>query len=104
MSALVLSPQEKDPFKIVAAINQLTQGRSNAVGSVTLTANAASTTVAAPNCAAGSAIFLFPQTANAAAALATTYVQAANVSKQQFVITHANNAQTDRTFWWVALG
>jgi hypothetical protein len=106
MTALVLSPQEKDPFKIVAAVNQLAQGRSNAVGTVTLAANAASTTVSATNCAAGSAIFLFPQTANAAAEWknGTMYVLAANVTKQQFVITHANNAQNDRIFWWMALG
>jgi hypothetical protein len=49
-------------------------------------------------------VFLSPQTANAAAALATTYVQAADITKQQFVITHANNAQTDKTFGWVVLG
>jgi hypothetical protein len=104
MSALVLSPQEKDGFKIVAAINQLAQGRSNAVGSVTLAANAASTTVVAPNCAAGSAIFLFPQSANAAAEWKNGTLWVAGVSKQQFTIAHANNAQTDRLFFWVALG
>src|SRR5262245_44345681 len=104
MTALVLSPQEKDTFKIVAALKQLAQGRSNAVGSVTLAANAASTVVAAPNCAAGSAIFLFPQTANAAAEWKNGTMYVGSVSKQQFVIAHANNAQTDRAFWWVALG
>jgi len=104
MSTLVLSPQEKDTFKIVAAVNQLAQGRSNAVGGVTLAANAASTTVAAPNCAAGSGIFLFPQTVHAAAELAAGGMYVGSVSKEQFVITHASNAQTDRTFWWVVLG
>jgi hypothetical protein len=104
MSTLVLSPQEKDTFKIVAALNQLAQGRSNAVGSVTLAANAASTPVAAPNCAAGSAIFLFPRTANAAAELGNGTIYVSSVSKQQFVIAHANNPQADRTFFWVALG
>lgn len=86
------------------AIAQIAEGRTNAVGSVTLAANAASTTVAALTCMTGSFVFLSPQTANAAAALATTYVQAADITKQQFVITHANNAQTDKTFGWVVLG
>jgi hypothetical protein len=39
-----------------------------------------------------------PMTANAAAALATTYIVPA---KGQFVITHANNAQADKTFRYV---
>ena len=104
MSGIAISPQEKDVFKIVFAIRQLMEGRSNATGSVTLAAGASTTTVAAPTCAAGSAIFLFPKTANAAGALATTYVLAANVSAGAFIVTHANAGSTDRTFWWVALG
>lgn len=102
MTALALNPEEKEPRRFVLAINQLGQGRSNAVGSVTLTANAASTTVTAQNCGSGSSVFLFPKTANAAAALATTYV--GTVSNGSFVITHANNSQSDKSFFWVALG
>jgi hypothetical protein len=47
-------------------------------------------------------ILLSPTTANAAAALATTYVSA--VTQGSFTLTHANNAQTDKTFGYVALG
>jgi hypothetical protein len=104
MSGIAISPQEKDVFKIVFAIRQLMEGRSNATGSVTLTPSATTTTVTAPTCAAGSAIFLFPKTANAAGAIATTYVLAGNVSAGQFIVTHANAGSADRTFWWVALG
>src|SRR5262245_30443504 len=109
MSGLTLSPAERDLFRIVMAVRQLMEGRSNAVGTVTLQAGATSTTVAAPTCGPSSAIFLFPQTANAAAALATTYVAPSstpplNPAPGSFVITHANNAQADRTFWYVALG
>lgn len=106
MTAVVLSPAEKDTFKIVGAINQLAAGRSNAVGSVTLTANAATTAVAATNCAAGSHVFLFPRTANAAAEVGngTIYILSTNVIKEQFTITHANNAQIDRTFSWLTIG
>lgn len=101
----IVPPADNDtPAKIAGAVRQLCEGRSNATGTVTLAANAASTTVAAANCGAGSRVFLFPTTANAAAALATTYVQAADVTKRQFIIRHANNAQTDKTFFWVALG
>ncbi len=104
MAGLTLNPGEKDPRRIVDVVRQLIEGRNNAVGTVTLTANAATTTVKAPNCAPGSFPFLFPMTANAAAAVATTFILASNVTTGQFVISHANNAQTDKAFGWVVLG
>ena len=54
MSAYVLSTVETDQRKINTAINQLAEGRSNAVGTCTLAAGATSTTVTAKNCAAAS--------------------------------------------------
>jgi hypothetical protein len=93
---------EKDPAKFAIAIQQLFNGRSNACGSVTLAPGATSTVVPAPNVAAQSSVFLFQKTANGAAALATTFIS--SVGRQTFTITHANNAQTDRSFFWVALG
>jgi hypothetical protein len=105
MSGLTLSPAEKDTFRIVMAVRQLIEGRSNATGTFTLaTSPATSTVVAAPTCGAGSIILLMPQTANSAAALAATFVAAANVTKGQFIVTHSTSSQTDRTFGYVALG
>lgn len=101
MTARVVNRDEKDLQVFALAINELTQGRSNAHGTVTLTANAASTVVTNANCAAGSHVGLSPTTANAAAALATTYWVAANGS---FTITHANNAQVDRIFTYAIQG
>lgn len=72
--------------------------RANAVTEVTLTANAASTTLYHPNIGYYSVVTLMPQTANAAAALATTYIAQATMVGGSCVITHANNAQTDKTF------
>lgn len=102
MSGLYLSPSETDPRKQNNAIRQLIEGRSNAVGSVTLAANAASTVVTAPNCGAGSSVFLFPTSANAAAIVAATYVS--SVAAGTFTVTHTNNGNTDKTFFWVCLG
>jgi hypothetical protein len=93
---------EKDPAKFAVAIQQLYAGRSNATGTVTLAAGETSTIVSPPNCAPQSAVFLFPKTANGAAALATTFISA--VGKQSFTISHAINAQTDRSFFYVCLG
>lgn len=104
MAGLALSSSEQRLDRIVLAIQGALAGRSNAVGEVTLTAGVALTTVTADNCGADSKVFLFPRSANAAAALATTYVAAADVSKGQFIIRHANAGSTDRTFSWVCLG
>ena len=104
MTVQTLNPDETDLRVIVQVINQLAQGRSNAVGSVTLTANAASTTVTAVTCGAGSTPILTPTTANASAEIGAGTARASTVSNGSFVITHANNAQTDRTFLWAVIG
>ncbi len=97
---------EADLKKIVLSIQQLGAGRSNAVGTVTLTANAATTTVINLNCAEASAILLMPTTANASAEIGagTIYIATATVLNGSFVITHANNAQTDRIFRYAIHG
>ena len=104
MSALVIAPDEKDARKIATAINQLAQGRSNAVGALTLVANAATTVVTAKNCGAGSVVLLSPLTAHAAAELAAGMLYVSAVANGAFTLTHANNAQTDRIFGFVAIG
>lgn len=104
MSGIVLHHTERNLGRIVFAINELVKGRSNATGTVTLTANAGTTTVSAPNCGPGSAVFLFPTTANAAAIVAATYVREQDVTDGQFIVTHTNNANVDKTFFYVCLG
>ena len=99
MSGPTLSPQERDPARIAFAVRQLAEGRSNAVGSFTLTPNAASTTVPAANCGVGSSVIAFPRTVSDAAEVGN-----GTVSNGAFTVTHANNAQADRTFMYVALG
>ena len=104
MTALVVNRDEKDTRIFALAINELTQGRSNATGSVTLTENAATTAVTNDNFAPGSTVYFTQTTANAAAEIGagTMYVSAR--AKGTFTITHANNAQTDRTFLYAILG
>ncbi len=104
MTAPALAPCERDLFRIVNVVIALMQGRSNATGGITLDANATSTTVTAPNCGAGSAVFLFPSTAHAASELAGGSLYVSSVAAGSFTIAHANNAQPDRTFFYVALG
>jgi len=101
VTAYTPGTDEKDIKKFAMSLQQLAAGRSNAVGVVTLAANAATTSVDDLNCAAGSAVKLVPATANAAAALTSIYIVAANKS---FTINHANNAQTDRIFTYAIQG
>lgn len=95
---------EERPFRIVTAIRDLFEGRSNAVGTVTLTASTTTTTVTNLTSGADSKIFLFPTTANGSAELAAGGCYISATAQGSFTITHANNAQTDRTFFWCALG
>lgn len=104
MTVRTVSRNERDLSLYALSISELASGRSNAVGSVTLTANTTTTTVTDSNFASGSVPKLEPTTANAAAERGngTMYISArANGS---FTITHANNAQTDRTFIYAIQG
>lgn len=105
MTVTVPGLNEKDPVKINRAIQQLASGRSNAFGTVTLAVSpATSTMVTDQNCAAGTTPILSAATANAAAALATTYVPKATIANGSFVIQHSSSAQTDRTFSYALHG
>ena len=85
-----------DPRRLADSLNRVIDGRLDAYGEVTLNAGVTSTVFSSPAVAANSTPILFPTTANAAAALSTTYlISAANGS---LTFGHLNNAQTDRTF------
>jgi hypothetical protein len=98
MAIRVPSREETNPKRIIEAIEQLAQGRSNAHGTFTLTADgvATSTVVTAPTCGSASHVNITPTNANAANAIRTTdlYVVAANGS---FTVHHAASALS-RTF------
>lgn len=82
------------------AIFRLRQGKIECVTTVTLTENAATTVLNDIRLSNQSVVTFDPKTANAAAELAagTLYVLTANRGNASWTITHANNAQTDRTF------
>lgn len=84
-------------FAILAqAIRELAAGASNSLSEVTLTPSATTTVVSNPLATATSHISLCPLTANAAAALSTTYLSAGGPGT--FTLTHASAATTDRKF------
>lgn len=102
--AIQLQPSEKNLWDIVQAIIQAINGRHNAAGSVTLTANAATTVVNQPNCSRDSSPTLTPATAHAAAEVGNGTCYVSSVDNGSFTITHANNAQADRTFYFQCNG
>lgn len=89
-------------LEAAGAINRHNSGKMNVTIDVTLTANAASTTVTDARISDTCAIVLSPKTSNAAAAVGTTYIS--SQSSGSAVIGHANNAQTDKTFRLAILG
>jgi hypothetical protein len=101
-------------IQLAAASNRHNRGKMNfAVDqsgdgtlTVTLTANVASTTVTDERLSYYSAVVFDPMTANAAAELAagTLYVTQTNRGTGSWVLTHANNAQTDRTYRMAIIG
>ena len=89
-------PDEKQHRRELArAVNQAMVGHTNTTLFVTLTASAATTTITDSRISLQTCVALMPQTANAAAALATTYT---TCGKGVATINHANNTQADRTF------
>ena len=96
---------EKEHRRQIAMwMREVHQGRLANTATITLTANAASTTVSDYRAGANSFIGFTPQTANAAAEIGAGTMYVATQGKQTFTITHANNAQADRTFRYCLLG
>lgn len=81
---------------LTTAIRQLAEGSTNSLSSVTLRPSFTTTVVTDVLATVDSHIDLCPLTANAAAALANTYVSSR--LKGSFTLTHGNTATTDRTF------
>lgn len=99
MSTVALRGTETRLQRIVQAIRDLQQGRSNAHGAFTLTGDGAATSlvVTAQTCAAGSHVNVTPTTANAAALMTGLYTIAADAS---FTVRHAATNDGDCTFTW----
>lgn len=101
-AARALKDLAKGLADTASSIQQLSEGQNTVTGTVTLTASATTTTVSKDTIPPGGQPFLSPRTSNAAAEIGNGTMSIAESTKGQFVITHANNGQTDRTFgWWV---
>ena len=120
MPGYPLSSGERKPQQFVNAIRALQAGQVNFTGDVTLATGAASTVVktqlAGPGLtlnpatgqlvtSQGQRVYLFPQTAQAAAEVATGNLYVPRVTTPGlFTIFHSNNSNASRTFSWMVLG
>lgn len=90
--------------RIVTAVNNILRGKTNNVGTVTLTANSATTTLTDIRIGINSVILLQPTTANASAEIGAGAIYFGTPGDGTVTINHANNAQTDRTFNYAVVG
>lgn len=96
-------PNEKDHRRAIAqTLNNTIQGKLNAVTSITLAVSATTTTITDKRIGANTWIGLQPTTADAAAALSTTYVSAQ--TNGSATLTHTSAATADRTFAVLLIG
>jgi hypothetical protein len=101
---VALSTKSKNMDVIINAIRELQMGKDNACGTVTLAVSATTTIVKTPLANPTNTVFFTPTTAHAAAEIAAGGMYVSNVTYGQFTITHANNTQADRTFFWTLRG
>lgn len=98
-------PNERQHRRLIAqALIRAMAGGLNVTGSVTLTANVASTVVSDKRVGPETVICFMPTTLNAAAEQGAGAMYVSGRTDEQFTISHANNAQTDRTFGYSILG
>ena len=79
-------------------VHGILRGQTNNTGTVTLDADANSTTVTDRRVGPYSEIMFSPTTANAAAEIGAGGFYVSSQSKDSFTVAHANNSQADRVF------
>ena len=99
-----LQPTEQNQRTQNEVIRQIMDGKTNNRGTFTLTASTTTTAAIDARCGANSVVLFMPTTANAAAEIGAGTIYVSSTGKQTFTVTHANNAQTDRTFKYVIVG
>jgi hypothetical protein len=102
-SGYPLASGERRPQQINNAIIALENGQLRFTGEQTVLINQTTTVVKSLQAGIGQRVFLSPQTAAAAAEVATTW--APNVSiAGQFTIHHPSNGTAGRTWSWIVAG
>tara|TARA_R100000789_G_scaffold48393_1_gene48896 strand:+ start:485 stop:811 length:327 start_codon:yes stop_codon:yes gene_type:complete len=93
---------EEHRRQIALVVNNSLDGKLNSTGTITLTASSATTALSDRRLGKTSVISFMPTTSNASAGMTSLYVSSQD--KQTATLTHANNAQTDRTYSYIIIG
>lgn len=96
--------EQEHRLRIAETLNSHDDGKTSNYGELTLTANQATTEVADKRAGINTVPVLIATTANAAAEIGNGTLYLSASGKQTFTLTHANNAQTDRTFKYIIVG
>lgn len=89
---------------LVTVVNQIMNGRINAVGTLTFRASQTTTTLSDTRVANQSVLILTPLTSAAATAYAAGWHVSARTPGTSLVITHASNAATTQDFGYALIG
>ena len=92
------------PRQIAEVVNNTVRGKINTVSTVTLIPLASVTTVSYAHVGPLSYIGLMPTSATAATEMTSGALYIASRTSGSFVIGHASNSASDRTFTFVVLG
>ena len=103
-AGLYLNPSETDQHKQNYFMRQIAEGRSNAVGSCTLSSTGTTTSVIATTIGPNSFPILAPKTAHAAALIAGGATYVSSVTPGLFYVTHTSTGSTDLSFWFFCVG
>lgn len=98
LAPVFFTDPEEHRRRIALAANEGITGRNNNIGTVTLTASSATTTLTDASITAQSQLYFTPTTANAAAEVGAGGFYVSAKADGSATLTHANNAQNDRTF------
>lgn len=107
LNLLRITPPAREEEQCTA-INQLMNGGSNSIGTITLTNNGTTTTLMNNLISSTSVLFFFPQTAHAASVTSlwydpTSVPVSGSVLGGQITLNHSAVAQADLTFGYVIL-
>lgn len=108
LNLLQVNPPSNEQQQCIA-INQLLNGGSNAVGTVTLSNGASTTTLINALIKSTSVLFFWPQTADAAAVASSLWYDPTSVPVSgnnlggQITLNHSSAAHSDLTFGYVVL-
>lgn len=99
-------PLDSNVRRLWEVLAQVRRGKIDALSEFTLTANVATSVLNFRGLSPQSVVVFDPKTANAATEIhgGTMYVLTANRGADQWTVTHANNAHTDRTFQVLVMG